>query len=162
SLVQFGTSASALGTQVSDTTPVTAHVVTLTGLTGATTYYYRITSRNAAGLSGYAPSATPASSFATVAAPNTTIPPSAAAVTSATTATFQFTSTQTGTFQCSRDGAAYAACATPITYSALAAGAHTFGVRAVSTGGMVDPSPATYSWTIDTTAPVLSALAAVP
>lgn len=57
------------------------------------------------------------------------------------------------TFECSLDGAAFAACSTPKTYSGVADGAHTFDVRTVDPAGNVDPSPASYSWTIDATPP---------
>jgi hypothetical protein len=57
------------------------------------------------------------------------------------------------TFECRLDGAAFAACSSPQSYSSLAAGPHTFEVRATDLAGRVDPSPASYSWTIDPTAP---------
>jgi hypothetical protein len=47
SRVDFGTSPSSLTSNVSDPTLVTSHAVTLTGLTGGTTYYYRVTSADA-------------------------------------------------------------------------------------------------------------------
>jgi large repetitive protein len=56
-------------------------------------------------------------------------------------------------FECRLDGAAYAACTSPRNYSSLSAGSHTFEVRATDLAGRVDPSPATYSWTIDPVAP---------
>src|SRR5262249_57784393 len=46
------------------------------------------------------------------------------------------------------------ACSTPDTLSpALAAGSHTFDVRGTDQAGNTDASPASYTWTIDTTAP---------
>jgi hypothetical protein len=90
--------------------------------------------------------------------PVTTIGPShPAALTTATGATFDFSSNEAGsTFQCSRDGAAFSSCSSPKTYSALADGSHTFQVRATDPAGNTDPSPASYTWTIDTTPPVTS------
>ena len=38
----------------------------------------------------------------------------------------------------------------PKTYANLPAGPHTFSVRAIDAAGNVDPSPASYSWTVDT------------
>jgi hypothetical protein len=73
--------------------------------------------------------------------------------TSATTAAFTFHSTASGaTFACSLDGAAATACTSPASYSGLADGGHTFSVAATASG-TTDPTPATSSWTVDTTAP---------
>ena len=71
-----------------------------------------------------------------------------------TTADFTFSSNDnTATFECSLDGAAYAACTSPLTTAMLAEGPHTFSVRAKDTVGNVDATPASITWTIDTTAP---------
>jgi YVTN family beta-propeller protein len=73
-----------------------------------------------------------------------------------TSITFQVTATA-GTnpiagFQCSLDNSPFSSCAstTPatISYNNLAAGQHTFAVRAVDTKGNVDTKPATFSWTV--------------
>jgi hypothetical protein len=52
------------------------------------------------------------------------------------------------TFECSLDTGAYAPCTTPLTYTSLSVAGHTFRVRAVNTGG-TDPTPATFTWTIN-------------
>jgi hypothetical protein len=57
------------------------------------------------------------------------------------------------TFECRLDGAAFAACTSPQSYASLAPGPHTFEVRAIDLAGRVDPTPASYTWTIDATAP---------
>src|SRR3989338_5380277 len=71
-----------------------------------------------------------------------------------TSASFSFTSTETGsTFQCQMDSGGYSACTSPKSYTALTAGSHTFYVKATDTAGNTDSTPASYTWTIDTTAP---------
>lgn len=100
--------------------------------------------------------ATPASHSWTVdlTAPNTTIDSGPTTPTNVTTATFSFSASEAGTtFQCSLDGGAFAACTSPKTYTAVAGGAHTFRARAVDAAGNIDATPATYSWTVDLTAP---------
>jgi hypothetical protein len=73
--------------------------------------------------------------------------------TNSTTAIFSFTSTDsTATFECSLDTAAFAACTSPKTYTKLKVGPHNFQVQA-TVGGVPDPTPASFDWTIDTKAP---------
>jgi hypothetical protein len=69
-------------------------------------------------------------------------------------ATFTFTDSQSGVaFQCSLDGASYAACTSPKSYSNLAEVSHTF--RVTATIGTSNPSAAaSRTWTVlDTTPP---------
>jgi len=58
---------------------------------------------------------------------------------------FAFTTTE-GSPECNLDGAGYSACVSPVTYS-LAAGAHTFSVRAVD--GVGNTGTATRNWTVE-------------
>jgi parallel beta-helix repeat protein len=83
-------------------------------------------------------------------------------VTIETTATFTFTGTDNVTpvaglsFECSLDGAAFAPCVSPLELTGLSFGLHTLDVRAVDESSTPDPTPATYSWTVqapDTSAP---------
>jgi outer membrane protein OmpA-like peptidoglycan-associated protein len=60
-------------------------------------------------------------------------------------------------YQCRLDGVAWAPCTLPFTLIGLADGAHTFDVRAIDAAGNADPTPATYTWTVDTTRPVAPA-----
>src|SRR5262245_24378631 len=63
-------------------------------------------------------------------------------------ATFSFASTASdASFHCSLDGASAEPCTSPVTYSGLSSGQHSFKVAA-SSGGNTDESPAEYSWTI--------------
>ena len=77
--------------------------------------------------------------------------------TKATTASFTFHATAAGaTFACSLDAAAATACTSPASYSGLAEGSHTFSVAATANGS-TDPSPATQTWTVNTTPPTAPA-----
>jgi len=71
---------------------------------------------------------------------------------SATTATVSFTDAEPGAFQCRLDAAAFAGCASPVTYAGLSAGAHTVDVRVIDPAGNVSPI-ASRTWTVDTVGP---------
>jgi fibronectin type III domain protein/calcineurin-like phosphoesterase family protein len=74
-------------------------------------------------------------------------------LTNATSATFTFHASATGaTYACSLDAAAATPCTSPASYSGLAEGTHTFSVAA-TVNGTTDPTPATDTWTVDTTPP---------
>ena len=84
-------------------------------------------------------------------APDTSITSAPTGTVTSSAASIAFTSPDaTATFQCSLDAAAYAACASPKSYSGLADGPHTFQVKAVDPAGNVDPTPASASWTVST------------
>jgi uncharacterized repeat protein (TIGR01451 family) len=51
-------------------------------------------------------------------------------------------------FDCSLDGRTFVTCTSAKTYTELPDGRHTFAVRARTYGGIVDPTPATYTWFI--------------
>ncbi|HEU4322772.1 MAG TPA: Ig-like domain-containing protein [Roseiflexaceae bacterium] len=93
---------------------------------------------------------------------DTTITGSPPALSNSASATFSFTGTDptsggvasgVASFECSLDGGAFSACASGLTLTGLADGSHTFEVRAIDNAGNVDASPASYTWTIDTTVP---------
>ncbi len=70
------------------------------------------------------------------------------------TGDFAFMSNEAGaTFEVQVDAGAYAAATSPYSTAPLADGSHTLRVRALSAGGMADPSPASYTWRVDTVAP---------
>jgi large repetitive protein len=85
--------------------------------------------------------------------PNTTITSSPRQLSSDTTAEFTFEANEPARFECSVDGAAFSSCTSPFTTAALGEGMHNFRVRAIDLAGNVDPTPASFSWTIDTTPP---------
>lgn len=65
----------------------------------------------------------------------------------------EFNSEANATFECRKDGAAWAACASPAAMTGLSDGAHTFEVRALDAAGNVDLTPASTAWTTDTSTP---------
>src|SRR5215203_1511025 len=88
-------------------------------------------------------------------APETTIDSGPSGTVSSASASFGFSSSEAGsTFQCSLDGAAFASCASPKDYTGLSEGSHTFEVKATDAAGNTDTTPASRSWTVNTTAPL--------
>lgn len=92
--------------------------------------------------------------------PETTITSGPSGTVRSTTASVAFKSSEpeAGSFECRRDGGSWSACASPAGYSALGQGAHTFEVRAIDGEGTVDPTPDKRSWTVDTSAPRVTAV----
>lgn len=92
-------------------------------------------------------------------APDTTITSGPSGRTNSTSAAFDFDASETGaTFECSLDGEPFAACGAPAEYAGLLEGAHDFRVRAVDAAGNRDASPATRSWSVDTTTPTVESV----
>ncbi|MBI5576031.1 MAG: right-handed parallel beta-helix repeat-containing protein [Deltaproteobacteria bacterium] len=86
--------------------------------------------------------------------PDTFITISPPAISGSGSAAFYFTGTKAGSsFECSLDAAVFAPCSSPATWSGLQDGSHSFSVRAIDGAGKIDPTPAAFSWTIDTVAP---------
>ena len=100
--------------------------------------------------------ATPATRTWTVddVAPDTAISSGPSGTVAATDASFAFSSPEAGvSFQCRLDGGQWGSCVSPHAYTGLADGSHTFSVRALDGVTNMDPTPATKTWTIDTTPP---------
>jgi predicted extracellular nuclease len=93
--------------------------------------------------------------------PDTTITSMPPSLVNSETATFAFVGSDSGSgvarFECALDGAAFTLCVSPVTYTALADGLHSFAVRAIDGAGNVDASPATFAWTVDRTPPIVTA-----
>jgi hypothetical protein len=88
------------------------------------------------------------------AAPDTTITDGPTGLTGTDTPTFSFSSSDpSATFECRVDGAPFTPCSSPFTTAPLADGHHTFAVRAIDSGAIPDLTPATRSFTVDTTSP---------
>lgn len=79
----------------------------------------------------------------------------------AVTKTFTFSSNESSTFECAVDNGGYAACASPVNLENLSEGSHLIEVRAKDVAGNVG-LPASYSWAVDLTAPVLASGAINP
>src|SRR5204863_466194 len=78
-----------------------------------------------------------------------------------TAPSFSFTGEAGATFQCAIDGGAFSACTSPKSYAGLAEGSHTFQVHQTDTAGNTGAN-ASYTWTIDTTAPAAPLITASP
>ena len=90
-------------------------------------------------------------------APDTIIDTHPANPTNDTSATFTFHSTETPSiFACQLDLSGYSPCTSGKNYPSLDEGTHTFYVRATDEAGNTDIIPATYTWTIDLTAPTVT------
>ncbi|MEW5851248.1 MAG: DUF4215 domain-containing protein [Myxococcota bacterium] len=88
--------------------------------------------------------------------PDTVVDSGPSAATNSTVASFTFHATETGsTFECQLDTAPFTSCSGPGSqfYSGISDGQHTFSVRATDGAGNTDPTPATWTWTVDTQAP---------
>src|SRR4029077_7852333 len=76
-----------------------------------------------------------------------------AALTNATGASFVFSSEAGSSFACKLDGGSFGPCTSPLGYSGLGEGGHSFVVRATDAAGNTDPAPPSFAWTVDTTPP---------
>jgi hypothetical protein len=93
--------------------------------------------------------------------PETNIDSTPNSVTNTNYASFDFSSDwapggTSPSFECSLDGDYFGACESPRLFSNLSEGPHIFKVRSKA-GSNIDPTPAEYRWTVDTTAPVAKA-----
>jgi hypothetical protein len=92
--------------------------------------------------------------------PETTIDSGPSGTVSASSASFSFSSSEPDSaFECSLDGSAFEPCSSPKEYTGLPDGQHHFEVRATDAAGNTDASPASRTWTVDTTAPAVGSVA---
>ena len=115
------------------------------------TYTFEVRARDAAGNVDL----TPASRTFTIdtVAPDTTIDSGPTGTINVTTPTFTFVASELGTFECRLGTDAFAPCTTPRILGPLVDGTYTFAVRAVDAAGNIDPTPATRTFTVETTTP---------
>ena len=100
--------------------------------------------------SGYTVAVLPDSADTTP--PDTTLDTTPDSTTSSSVASFGFSGSDNRpsvTFECSVDGGSYVSCTSLFSTSALSVGSHIFAVRAVDAVGNIDPTPASYTWTIE-------------
>ncbi len=97
----------------------------------------------------------PISEHTCAGAPNTAIDDKPALRSNSSSAEFTYEAPTATSYECKLDAAAFSACPVggPVEYTGLADGSHTFQVRGVNASGL-DPTPASYTWTVDTTPPV--------
>ncbi|MCM2283080.1 MAG: hypothetical protein NDI61_14655, partial [Bdellovibrionaceae bacterium] len=87
-------------------------------------------------------------------APGVTITSLNPSITNQQTRSISFSSSESGsTFECALDAAAFSSCTSPISYSVLAEGTHSFRVRARDVAGNLSADVAQENWLIDLTAP---------
>ncbi|HEX8105566.1 MAG TPA: M4 family metallopeptidase [Solirubrobacteraceae bacterium] len=138
-----------------------AESIPLTGLGGKTVRFrFRLGTDSAVGAFGWVIDDVGVHTCgADTTAPATTLTtgPAEGSFKNTTTASFAFTSSEKGSkFECKVDAAPFFPCRSPEAVGPLAAGAHTFQVRAVDPAGLKDASPSVRHWTIDLTKPVLT------
>lgn len=88
--------------------------------------------------------------------PNTSIVAGPEGATNDTTPSFSFSATEPADYECSLDRGAFSPCSSDYTAPALAEGSHVLSVRATDQLGNTDSSPASRSFTVDTTPPETS------
>src|SRR5207253_1311646 len=92
--------------------------------------------------------------------PGDTIPPGTnitggpSGLVATSSASFAFSSDEQNiTFACRLDAGPFAACASPVTYSSLADGVHTFQAQATDAAGNTDAGAPVVAWSVDTAPP---------
>ncbi|HET9162302.1 MAG TPA: hypothetical protein VFN89_02500, partial [Solirubrobacterales bacterium] len=97
-----------------------------------------------------------ASSRADTTAPDTTIVSAPAGTVATSSVSVKFKSSEKhSTFRCVLDGAG-SSCSSPVVYTGLVNGPHTFSVAAIDRSGNVDPSPASVQFTVNVTPPAVA------
>jgi hypothetical protein len=118
-------------------------------------YQWQVTVTTTTAPTTTAPTTTTTTTTTPPAPAESTITGSPSNPTSSREATFNFTSNyKDATFACSLNDAQPSGCTSPVTYTNLSVGKHTFEVVA-SSGGVAGKTPATYSWTIQAIQPAL-------
>jgi hypothetical protein len=88
--------------------------------------------------------------------PDTTILTGPSGSGNPTSAIFTWSATEPGSSVCSLDGAPFTVCTSPIGYTGLADGGHSFLVAGYDAAGNIDPSPAQRFWVVDGSPPIVT------
>ena len=138
-------------TQTTDQTKVyegTATSYKDTGFANGTTYYYTAFARDTSGNWSAA-----AKVLIDLVPPDTKIY-AAPMPTHNLPVSFSFQSSEAdSTFECKLDDGTFSSCTSPLEYTDLTDGSHTFEVRAKDASGNIDPTPDSFTWTVDTKGP---------
>ncbi len=129
-----------------------ASPATVSGL-GDGSHTFAVRATDAAGNAGQAAAAT---WTVDTAPPETTVTSAPTGTVAVRSATIAFSSSEDGTFECRLDGSAFAGCTSPTTLVGVVDGPHVFEVRATDAVGNTDASPASTSWSVDATPPVIT------
>jgi RNA polymerase sigma factor (sigma-70 family) len=94
-----------------------------------------------------APTTTETQPPADTSAPSVSITSAPPKTTTETSASFQFTASEPASFRCQLDGGGFSSCQSPVSYSRLGIGSHTFTVQAVDGAG--NTGSVSYTWRIE-------------
>lgn len=151
--VELSEGAASLGTTTADQSGDWSRAVSF----GDGSHEVTATATDAAG--NASPSSATRTFWVDTGVPDTSVDSGPSGRVSDTSATFRFSSDDPdATFRCRVDGAAEGPCTSPHDLTDLRDGEHTFEVRAVDAAGNVDSTPASRSWTVDSTAPTVSSV----
>ena len=115
-------------------------------------HQFRVRALDGAGNADASPAARSWSIDATP--PDTNITRGPSGQTRTSPATFAFDSDDSdASFECSLGSAPFSGCTSPVSFGNLAEGTYTFRVRARDAAGNLDPTPASRTWTLNTTPP---------
>jgi len=142
----------------------TTYNVAVSGMTGSGTVIAAVAANvaeDAAGNDNEASTSTDNTVTYDATAPDTTITGNPPNPSTSSSASFTFTGNDGGgvggvTFECRVNAGLWIDCTSPQTYNGLSDGSYTFEVRAIDSLGNTDPTPAAYTWIIDTTGPTVT------
>jgi Big-like domain-containing protein/galactose oxidase-like protein/Kelch motif protein len=144
----------------SPATNSTLTIVTSASLT-PNSYPFTINAAQGAGCGGGPTRTSAATLIVDNTPPDTSLTAQPSNPTNSTNASVSFVGTDNAsapanlTFECNLDAAGFNTCTSPKSYVGLSAASHNFQVRAKDQAGNVDPTPASFTWTIDTTPPAV-------